>query len=60
MSHFYIYYAASARCVDGDGSNYVGTVAITDAGYICQRWDSQYPHSHTYTDPDYFTEGKLS
>ena len=24
-------------------------MATTSVGYTCQSWDSQYPHSHSYT-----------
>lgn len=31
------------------GNNYRGQATITESGKTCQRWDSQSPHSHTYT-----------
>ena len=32
---------------------YNGTVNVTESGLPCQRWDSQYPHSHDM-DPESF------
>jgi hypothetical protein len=29
---------------------YTGNVSTTSSGLSCQRWDSQYPHRHFYTD----------
>ena len=33
-----------------DGHRYVGTVSVTATGIECQRWDSQYPHTHARND----------
>ena len=49
--------AASASCINGNGDDYVGTVAVTENGRFCQRWDMQYPHTHSYTNSDMFPEG---
>ncbi|CAB1313753.1 unnamed protein product, partial [Coregonus sp. 'balchen'] len=29
------------------------TACLTPSGVICQRWDSQYPHNHSYIPQDY-------
>ncbi|KAM6960582.1 hepatocyte growth factor [Aplochiton taeniatus] len=43
----------TAGCYRGRGTDYRGTVGVTPGGLTCQRWDSQYPHRHTYTPQDY-------
>ncbi|KAK0143369.1 Hepatocyte growth factor [Merluccius polli] len=40
-------------CSQGRGENYRGTVDMTPTGLTCQRWDAQYPHTHTFTPQDY-------
>ncbi|KAL4222542.1 hypothetical protein ACF0H5_018581 [Mactra antiquata] len=32
---------------------YTGTWNMTISGYICQRWDENIPHQHTFTDADF-------
>ncbi|XP_035662036.1 uncharacterized protein LOC118406227 isoform X2 [Branchiostoma floridae] len=44
-------------CQVGNGVSYRGTVAVTETGRTCQRWDSQYPHDHDYTTADYPSSG---
>ena len=39
--------------------NYDGSVSSTMNGLTCQRWDSQDPHKHHYTDPSLFPEATL-
>ena len=39
--------------------NYNGTMNYTFHGLTCQRWDSQSPHSHQYTDPGLFSGATL-
>ena len=34
--------------------NYGGTWSTTISGVSCQRWDSQYPNTHTYNKNEYF------
>uniref|UniRef100_A0A6Q2ZBM7 Hepatopoietin-A n=1 Tax=Esox lucius TaxID=8010 RepID=A0A6Q2ZBM7_ESOLU len=43
----------TTRCFKGRGEGYRGTVAVTPSGLTCQRWDSQFPHNHTYSPQDY-------
>ncbi|XP_066292800.1 apolipoprotein(a)-like [Branchiostoma lanceolatum] len=35
-------------CVEGDGETYRGTLATTESGLTCQRWDRHSPHSHYF------------
>ncbi|TKS73369.1 Hepatocyte growth factor Hepatopoietin-A [Collichthys lucidus] len=35
-------------CYQGRGEGYRGTVDVLPTGLTCQRWDSQYPHNHTF------------
>lgn len=43
----------TSECYEGRGSGYRGTVDVTPTGLACQRWDSQYPHNHTFTPQAY-------
>lgn len=43
----------TTRCFRGQGEGYRGSVAVTPSGVICQRWDSQYPHNHSYVPQNY-------
>nr|XP_020468372.1 hepatocyte growth factor [Monopterus albus] len=36
------------ECYQGRGEGYRGTIDVTPTGLTCQRWDSQYPHNHTF------------
>lgn len=38
----------TTECYEGRGEGYRGTVDMTPSGIMCQRWDSQYPHNHTF------------
>lgn len=38
----------TTECYQGRGEGYRGTVDVLPTGLICQRWDSQYPHNHTF------------
>ncbi|XP_037552101.1 hepatocyte growth factor-like [Nematolebias whitei] len=39
---------ATMSCVQGEGTNYRGTMNVTPEGVTCQRWDSQFPHNHSF------------
>lgn len=43
----------TTECYEGRGRAYRGTVDTTPTGLTCQRWDSQYPHNHTFTPEAY-------
>ncbi|XP_029910495.1 hepatocyte growth factor [Myripristis murdjan] len=43
----------TTECYHGKGEGYRGTVDVTPTGLTCQRWDSQYPHNHTFTPQAY-------
>ncbi|KAA8590191.1 hypothetical protein FQN60_014125 [Etheostoma spectabile] len=38
----------TTECYQGRGEGYRGTVDVMPNGLICQHWDSQYPHNHTF------------
>lgn len=40
-------------CYEGKGEGYRGTVDVMPTGLTCQRWDSQYPHNHTFVPEAY-------
>ena len=39
--------------------SYDETISSTLTGLTCQRWDSQSPHEHNYTDPRFFPDATL-
>ncbi|XP_070848307.1 hepatocyte growth factor-like [Chaetodon trifascialis] len=39
---------ATTSCVQGKGTDYRGTMNVTPEGVTCQRWDSQFPHNHSF------------
>lgn len=45
--------------MSGDGSDYRGAQTHSRSGNLCQRWDAQTPHTHTYT-PANFPDADLS
>ncbi|ESO94441.1 hypothetical protein LOTGIDRAFT_118171, partial [Lottia gigantea] len=38
---------------NGQKRNYMGSKSQTKSLYTCQRWDSQYPHQHSYKPNDF-------
>ncbi|XP_008310126.1 hepatocyte growth factor [Cynoglossus semilaevis] len=38
----------TTSCFEGKGQGYRGTMDMTPTGLTCQRWDTQYPHNHTF------------
>ena len=51
---------ATITCKETDtGETYLGTRSITRTDKPCQRWDSQSPHEHDFTDPDLFPDEDL-
>ncbi|XP_051500734.1 apolipoprotein(a)-like isoform X2 [Myxocyprinus asiaticus] len=40
------------ECMQCNGELYRGKLFTTANGYVCQRWDSQSPHSHDYSPSD--------
>ncbi|KAF7664240.1 hypothetical protein LDENG_00184000 [Lucifuga dentata] len=38
----------TTSCVQGKGTDYRGTMNVTPKGVTCQRWDSQFPHNHSF------------
>ncbi|XP_054633082.1 hepatocyte growth factor [Dunckerocampus dactyliophorus] len=38
----------TSECYNGKGEAYRGMVDMTPTGITCQRWDSQYPHNHSF------------
>uniref|UniRef100_A0A8C5HD14 Hepatocyte growth factor-like n=1 Tax=Gouania willdenowi TaxID=441366 RepID=A0A8C5HD14_GOUWI len=40
-------------CIEGKGTDYRGTMSVTPDGVTCQRWDSQFPHNHTFIPQNY-------
>ncbi|XP_013397107.1 uncharacterized protein LOC106163933 [Lingula anatina] len=45
---------------DFAGFEYNGRLNFTISGYTCQRWDSQFPNNHTFTDPSMFPDANVS
>ncbi|XP_067110843.1 hepatocyte growth factor a [Osmerus mordax] len=43
----------TTSCFQDQGLSYRGTVNITSKGVTCQRWDSQFPHNHSYIPQNY-------
>uniref|UniRef100_A0AAY4DVA4 Hepatocyte growth factor n=1 Tax=Denticeps clupeoides TaxID=299321 RepID=A0AAY4DVA4_9TELE len=43
----------TTSCFRGQGEGYRGNVSVIPSGIVCQRWDSQFPHNHSYTPQNY-------
>ena len=55
----YIYYFTDCKVSD-EGMKYAGTMSSTVTDRTCQDWDSQTPHSHSFTDPNQFPDASMS
>ncbi|CAG01898.1 unnamed protein product [Tetraodon nigroviridis] len=47
----------TTSCFLGRGTDYRGTMNVTPEGVTCQRWDSQFPHSHSFLPNSYKCKG---
>ena len=57
--HDVVAVVAQRFCIDTKGITYDGKVSVTQENIACQRWDSQHPHVHEYTDPAQFPDATL-
>ncbi|XP_038070097.1 uncharacterized protein LOC119739291 [Patiria miniata] len=49
---------AHTEChTDVNGTDYRGTVSVTESGETCQRWSAQEHHTHSFTPEDYADYG---
>ena len=53
-------YSILVSCYTDIGIYYVGTLSTTENGKTCQRWDSQTPHSHSWTDESRYPDITVS
>ncbi|XP_019622202.1 PREDICTED: hepatocyte growth factor activator-like [Branchiostoma belcheri] len=53
MCEVQVFSNAEETCQVGNGASYRGTLAVTETGRTCQRWDRQSPHSHNRTPRNY-------
>lgn len=57
----YLTFSAATQCKRTQlGTEYSGAIAVTKSGRSCQRWDTQAPHNHSYTNSQQFPEDTLS
>jgi len=40
--------SVTETCFTGTGISYLGTQSHTRRGFTCQRWDTQFPHTHRF------------
>lgn len=36
------------QCINSNGVEYRGSQSTTRNGYVCQKWEDQYPHAHNF------------
>ncbi|XP_029449955.1 plasminogen [Rhinatrema bivittatum] len=41
------------QCLSGNGESYIGKIALTISGKVCQEWTAQTPHKHYRTPENY-------
>ncbi|XP_032537131.1 plasminogen-like isoform X2 [Chiroxiphia lanceolata] len=46
-----------SQCLSGKGEDYRGSIAITESGNVCQRWNTQLPHKHGWIPDRYPCKG---
>ena len=51
---------AKQECLNSSGVEYTGSLSEAAGGLPCQRWDSQTPNPHNYTNPNLFPDASLN